>query len=257
MALEARVPIVPCIVWGAHRVWTKDHPKRLGRNKIPFTVYYGDPLSPTGSVTELDSALKERMRSILRDVQLAYPRPQGRGGYRRAWAAAPRHWTMPEVSTRPNAPAGPGSVADAARSDRHRRRRHSAGRRERVTDRTRHVVQAAVASGTTFVLATGRPPRWIPPIVEALGFAPMAVCANGAVIYDPDQDRVISARTLPVDVLGELAEIATRVIPGVGLAVERWVAVRMTRPRPNSSVRPATSMPGSTPTTPRFRSRTC
>ncbi|BBZ78309.1 1-acyl-sn-glycerol-3-phosphate acyltransferase [Mycolicibacterium anyangense] len=77
MALEARVPIVPCIVWGAHRVWTKDHPKRLGRNKIPFTVHYGDPLSPTGSVTELDSALKERMRSILRDVQLAYPRPKG------------------------------------------------------------------------------------------------------------------------------------------------------------------------------------
>jgi 1-acyl-sn-glycerol-3-phosphate acyltransferase len=77
MALEARVPIVPCIVWGAHRVWTKDHPKRLGRNKIPFTVHYGDPLSPAGSVPELDSALKERMRSILRDVQLAYPRPQG------------------------------------------------------------------------------------------------------------------------------------------------------------------------------------
>lgn len=92
---------------------------------------------------------------------------------------------------------------------------------ERVTDRTRNVVQAAVASGAQFVLATGRPPRWIPPIVEALGFAPMAVCANGAVIYDPDQDRVISARTLSVDVLGELAEIATRVIPGVGLAVER------------------------------------
>lgn len=92
---------------------------------------------------------------------------------------------------------------------------------ERVTDRTRHVVQAAVAAGTHFVLATGRPPRWIPPIVEGLGFAPMAVCANGAVIYDPAQDRVISARTLPVDVLAELAEIATRVIPGVGLAVER------------------------------------
>lgn len=92
---------------------------------------------------------------------------------------------------------------------------------ERVTDRTRHVVQAAVAAGAQFVLATGRPPRWIPPIVEGLGFAPMAVCANGAVIYDPAQDRVISARTLPVDILGELAEIATRVIPGVGLAVER------------------------------------
>ncbi len=92
---------------------------------------------------------------------------------------------------------------------------------ERVTPRTRNAVQAAVASGAQFVLATGRPPRWMPPVVDALGFAPMAVCANGAVIYDPSTDRIISARTLSVDVLGELAEIATRVIPGAGLAVER------------------------------------
>jgi Cof subfamily protein (haloacid dehalogenase superfamily) len=92
---------------------------------------------------------------------------------------------------------------------------------ERITPRTRHVVRAAVASGVQFVLATGRPPRWVPPVVEALGFAPMAVCANGAVIYDSDQDRIISARTLAVDVLAELAEIATRVIPGAVLAVER------------------------------------
>lgn len=92
---------------------------------------------------------------------------------------------------------------------------------ERVTDRTRSAVQAAVASGVEFVLATGRPPRWIPPIVEQLGFAPMAVCANGAVIYDAANDRILSARTLSVDVLGELAEIAARVIPGAGLAVER------------------------------------
>lgn len=92
---------------------------------------------------------------------------------------------------------------------------------DRVSARTRHVVRAAVAAGAQFVLATGRPPRWIPPIVDALGFAPMAVCANGAVIYDSERDRIVSARTLPVDVLGELAEIATRVIPGAGLAVER------------------------------------
>ena len=49
----------------------------------------------------------------------------------------------------------------------------------------------------------------------------MAVCANGAVIYDPATDRVVAARTLPVETLAELAEVATRVIPGVGLAVER------------------------------------
>ncbi|MDT5092620.1 MAG: hypothetical protein QOH60_1983 [Mycobacterium sp.] len=92
---------------------------------------------------------------------------------------------------------------------------------EKVTGRTRAAVLAAISGGAMFVLATGRPPRWIPPVVDALGFAPMAVCANGAVVYDPAQDRILSARTLSVDELAELAEIATRAIPGAGLAVER------------------------------------
>ncbi|OBY33316.1 Cof-type HAD-IIB family hydrolase [Mycolicibacter kumamotonensis] len=92
---------------------------------------------------------------------------------------------------------------------------------ENITARTREAVRAAVDSGSGFVLATGRPPRWIPPVVDALGFAPLAVCANGAVIYDPDTDRVISARTLSADNLVKLAEIVGRVIPGAGMAVER------------------------------------
>jgi Cof subfamily protein (haloacid dehalogenase superfamily) len=92
---------------------------------------------------------------------------------------------------------------------------------ETISPRTRDAVRAAVAAGANFVVATGRPPRWIRPVVEELGFAPMAVCANGAVVYDPASDRVVSARTLAVDTLGELAEIAARAIPGAGLAVER------------------------------------
>ncbi|AKK29911.1 1-acyl-sn-glycerol-3-phosphate acyltransferase [Mycobacterium sp. EPa45] len=77
MALEAQVPIVPCIVWGAHRVWTKDHPKQLGRNGIPFTVRYGRPLPPVGTATELEATLREQMSTILREVQTAYPHPDG------------------------------------------------------------------------------------------------------------------------------------------------------------------------------------
>ncbi len=92
---------------------------------------------------------------------------------------------------------------------------------ETITPRTRDAVRAAVAAGAHFILATGRPPRWVRPVVDALGFAPMAACANGAVIYDPATDRVVSAHTLSVDLLGELAEIANRAIPGAGLAVER------------------------------------
>lgn len=92
---------------------------------------------------------------------------------------------------------------------------------EHVTPRTRAAVHASVAAGTHFVLATGRPPRWVPMVVEELGIAPMAVCANGAVLYDSATDRIVAARTLTPDALAELADIATRVIPGAGLAVER------------------------------------
>jgi Cof subfamily protein (haloacid dehalogenase superfamily) len=93
--------------------------------------------------------------------------------------------------------------------------------KDRITQRTREAIQAAMADGVQFVLATGRPPRWIPPVVSELGFAPMAVCANGAVVYDAATDRVISARTLSVDTLAELAEISLRSVPGAGLAAER------------------------------------
>jgi Cof subfamily protein (haloacid dehalogenase superfamily) len=92
---------------------------------------------------------------------------------------------------------------------------------EKITARTRAAITAAVSAGARFILATGRPPRWIRPVVDALGFAPMAVCANGAVIYDPAADRVVSARTLSIERLRELAELVERAMPGAGLAVER------------------------------------
>ncbi|OFV75906.1 hypothetical protein SAMN02799641_05535 [Rhodococcus erythropolis] len=92
---------------------------------------------------------------------------------------------------------------------------------ELVSARTRAAVHAVVESGTPFLLATGRPPRWISPVVEGLGYAPLAVCANGAVVYDSYADRVLSAATLSVDALTELSELALVALPGSGLAAER------------------------------------
>jgi HAD superfamily hydrolase (TIGR01484 family) len=92
---------------------------------------------------------------------------------------------------------------------------------DRVTPRAAEVIGRLVAAGVPFVLVTGRPPRWIPPVIAQLDVARLAVCANGAVLYDAVDDRVLWSRTLPPDTLVQLAEAAAEVLPGSGLAVER------------------------------------
>jgi Cof subfamily protein (haloacid dehalogenase superfamily) len=92
---------------------------------------------------------------------------------------------------------------------------------DRVTARTGLVIGRLVAAGTGFVLVTGRPPRWIPPIASQVGVVRYAVCANGAVLYDIDEDRVVWSRTLPAEALAELATAARELLPGSTLAVER------------------------------------
>jgi 1-acyl-sn-glycerol-3-phosphate acyltransferase len=78
MAIDAQVPIVPLIVWGAHRIWTKDHPRaRLLRNKIPVVVAVGAPVAPADDVAALGVALRAQMTPLLQRVQQDYPHPQG------------------------------------------------------------------------------------------------------------------------------------------------------------------------------------
>jgi 1-acyl-sn-glycerol-3-phosphate acyltransferase len=77
MALEAQVPIVPLIVWGAQRIWTKDHPKSLGRNKVPIVVVVGEPLDAAETPAETDDVLRAAMTLLLHPVQHEYPHPAG------------------------------------------------------------------------------------------------------------------------------------------------------------------------------------
>ncbi len=77
MALDAQVPMIPLIVWGAQRIWTKDHPKQLGRNNIPILVQIGAAIPPAGTVDQLESSLRSAMTRILHDVQTRYPHPAG------------------------------------------------------------------------------------------------------------------------------------------------------------------------------------
>jgi 1-acyl-sn-glycerol-3-phosphate acyltransferase len=77
MALESGAPIVPLIVWGAQRIWTKDHPRRLGRHRLPVTVAVGPPFAASGTVDEVMGELREEMTAVLDRVQREYPHPDG------------------------------------------------------------------------------------------------------------------------------------------------------------------------------------
>ena len=77
MALEAVVPTVPLIVWGAQRIWTKDHPRNVGRAKIPVVVAAGRPLAPESDAEHLEAALRDEMTALLHHVQNGYPHPEG------------------------------------------------------------------------------------------------------------------------------------------------------------------------------------
>ena len=78
MAHAAGVPIVPHIVWGAQRIWTKDHPREMWRPKVPITVAVGEPILPTLPAPELTRLLHTRMQHLLHQVQDEYgPHPPG------------------------------------------------------------------------------------------------------------------------------------------------------------------------------------
>jgi Cof subfamily protein (haloacid dehalogenase superfamily) len=91
----------------------------------------------------------------------------------------------------------------------------------RATARTIAAVAGVVAAGVPFVLVTGRPPRWVSPVVDEMGHAGLAVCANGAVLYDAVEDRVLSAATLDPVRLRDVADALDDALPGCLLAVER------------------------------------
>ena len=78
MAIAADVPILPHIVWGAQRIWTKDHPKKMWRPKVPISVAVGEPIAPTLPPTELTALLRSRMQHLREQVQDDYgPYPPG------------------------------------------------------------------------------------------------------------------------------------------------------------------------------------
>ncbi|MGW2049275.1 HAD family hydrolase [Streptomyces sp. NPDC001858] len=83
-----------------------------------------------------------------------------------------------------------------------------------VSQRTRDALAAATAAGAAHIVVTGRAVPWTRPILEDLDYRGLAVCAQGAQVYDAGEDRLLTSVTLDRQLAGvALAKIEAEVGP--------------------------------------------
>jgi hydroxymethylpyrimidine pyrophosphatase-like HAD family hydrolase len=85
-----------------------------------------------------------------------------------------------------------------------------------LSDRTRAVLRDVVAAGVDLVVVTARPPRYL----DSLGLRGVAVCANGAILYDLSTRQVTERWPLAGEVARRVAAAIGTACPDVGFAVE-------------------------------------
>jgi Cof subfamily protein (haloacid dehalogenase superfamily) len=91
---------------------------------------------------------------------------------------------------------------------------------ETVSQRTRAALAAAREAGITVVLVSGRPPRSLGPIAGRIGVGGIAICANGAVIWDLDSGTMVDSAPLAGELATRLVHGLREAIPGALFAVE-------------------------------------
>ena len=77
IAAEADAPLIPMVIWGSQRIWTKGHPKRLGRTNTPVFIRVGAPVDPNGDPDAAIQRLKDAMQVLLDRVRDDYGRAYG------------------------------------------------------------------------------------------------------------------------------------------------------------------------------------
>ena len=90
----------------------------------------------------------------------------------------------------------------------------------RISDRTVRAFHACREAGVELVFVTGRPPRWLHPLEEQLGHTGTVICSNGAVVWDLEEDRLVSARTMALADMFEARRIIKSLRPTALFAAE-------------------------------------
>ncbi|MEU9208691.1 HAD family hydrolase [Streptomyces sp. NPDC048415] len=85
---------------------------------------------------------------------------------------------------------------------------------ETVSDRTREALAAITAAGAAHIVVTGRAVPWTRHILDDLGYDGLAVCGQGAQVYDAGEHRLLTSVTLDRQLAGlAIAKIEAEVGP--------------------------------------------
>ncbi len=92
-----------------------------------------------------------------------------------------------------------------------------------VGGRSLAAIPRLAEAGVEFVYVTGRPPRWLRPIIGQTGHAGMAVCANGALVVDLAEERLVRRTAMEHDLASTVAVRLRELVPGITFALERLI----------------------------------
>jgi Cof subfamily protein (haloacid dehalogenase superfamily) len=94
-----------------------------------------------------------------------------------------------------------------------------------VSDFTRRVLQRVIAAGIPLVIVTGRPIRRMREIARSLDLSGVAICGNGAVVYDLQRDVILEQTSLSAATARELIMELRAHLPEIGFAVETGLKI--------------------------------
>jgi Cof subfamily protein (haloacid dehalogenase superfamily) len=89
-----------------------------------------------------------------------------------------------------------------------------------IGDRTLKALDEVQDEGATVVFVTGRPPRWLQPIVDMTGHRGIALCANGALVLDLATNEVLETHPFPAAQGLETLTRLRKVMPDLSFGVE-------------------------------------
>lgn len=89
-----------------------------------------------------------------------------------------------------------------------------------ISPRTRAALDRALTAGIVVVLVTARPPRRVLALASEVGLGGLAICTNGALVYDLTNRRVLREASLQAASARQLVLTLRAAIPGICFAVE-------------------------------------